>query len=92
MFAVRRKVFGLGKQDFCVDSPTKEIKDANPEMLCQTRIVLGDEYPVMGYPTPAMADETRSLYAHRRSVLGISRTLYLYGHGAAVSLPAEAFI
>ena len=51
MFAVRRKVFGLGKQDFCVDSPTKEIKDANPEMLCQTRIVLGDEYPVMGYPT-----------------------------------------
>jgi len=23
----------------------------NPEMLGQTRIVLGDEYPVMGYPT-----------------------------------------
>jgi hypothetical protein len=23
----------------------------NPEMLYQTRIVLGDEYPVMGYPT-----------------------------------------
>jgi hypothetical protein len=45
------RFFGLGKQDFCVDSPAKGIKAAKPEMPCKTRIVLGDEYPVMGYPT-----------------------------------------
>jgi hypothetical protein len=41
-------------------------------MLCKTRIVLGDEYPVMGYPTEQrqMRHEAYTLTA--RLVLGIS--------------------
>jgi hypothetical protein len=42
-------------------------------MLCQTRIVLGDEYPVMGYLTEQrqMRHEAYTLTA--RLVLGISQ-------------------
>ena len=44
-------------------------------MLCQTRIVLGDEYPVMGYLTEQrqMRHEAYTLTA--RLVLGISQEL-----------------
>jgi hypothetical protein len=44
-------VFCLGKQGFCVGSPTKEIKAVKSFlMLCQTRIVFGDEYSAMNIP------------------------------------------
>jgi len=54
-------VFCLGKQGFCVGSPTKEIKAVKSFlMLCQTRIVFGDEYSAMNIPNRATANETRS--------------------------------
>jgi hypothetical protein len=44
-------VFCLGKQGFCVGSPTKKIKAVKSFlMLCQTRIVFGDEYSAMNIP------------------------------------------
>jgi hypothetical protein len=46
--------------------PEEGIKAQKPSYAVSDSIVLGDEYPVMGYLTPATANETRSLHAHRK--------------------------
>ena len=50
MFVVRKQFLVLGNGTSAW-VPYEGIKAAKLEMRCKTRIVLGDEYPVMGYPT-----------------------------------------
>jgi len=46
----------------------------------------------MRYPTPATADDTRSLHAHRRSVLGISHISYSPNQQIAPNLKAKIYM
>ena len=57
-----------------MDSLGRDKGRKKPEMLCQTQIVFSDEYPEMGIPNRATANDTRSPnYNGIPFSLGISR-------------------